>query len=300
MHITLRQLAVFDAVARTGSVSQASAEIALSQSAASLSLKELERHLGGALFERRGKKLVLNENGRRLHPRANALLRQAKDIYLTEDSRTLRGTLKISASPTIGHYVLPAICGAFLKEHPKVQLDLDISSSLEVVSKVLNVSVDLGVIEGPCNQKALQCKLWLRDKLVFFAAPSHRLAGKASISIHELADDVWFLEPVNFVTRTVALSTVVTHLQSVNIGFVSSSVEAIKRAVRSSNGVGCLSELALVEELRRGELVALPVQQIQISRVFSILMREDEYHGELFQAFEKFLVQHEPAPAGPA
>src|SRR5437868_6251316 len=106
MRFSLKQIAVFDAVARLGSVSRAAEEVALSQSAASMALKELEDSLGAQLFHRHGRKLILNENGRRLQPKAHSLMRLAGEIG-TPESEDLDGTLRVAASTTVGNYVLP-------------------------------------------------------------------------------------------------------------------------------------------------------------------------------------------------
>src|SRR5438067_13369729 len=101
MRISLRQVAVFDAVARTGSVSRGALEVALSQSAASMALKELEDALGVVLFHRHGRKLSLNENGRRLQPMARSLLTQAREIERISPGEDLSGVLRIAACDCI-------------------------------------------------------------------------------------------------------------------------------------------------------------------------------------------------------
>jgi DNA-binding transcriptional LysR family regulator len=290
VHITLRQLSVFDAVARTGSVSQAAAEIFLSQSAASLSLKELEKHLGCSLFERHGKKLVLNGNGQRLHPQAHSLLRQAQDFYLDNvPDHAVGGRIVIGATAAIGEYLLPIVCGRFLSKYTGVEITLRIGSSQEVVSMVDDMFVDIGVIEGPCHQNSLISQSWINDRLVYFVAPQHRLAGHKSVSVRELEQDVWCVEPQNFSTRSVSISALLSHFREVKIGFVSSNIEAIKGTVRSGTGVGCLSHFALKEDLERGTLVELPLEEIRISRVFSIVRRNDEYYGRVQTAFLEYI-----------
>ena len=155
IQISFRQLSVFDAVARTGSVSQAAIEISLGQSATSLSLRELEKSLGASLFERIGKKLVLNANGHRLRPQAHSLLQQGQDFYLDKGSEVLAGVIRLAASSTIGQYLLPQICSGFISRHPAVQVDLSIASTIEVIVKTEQMTVDLGLIEGPCHQRSL-------------------------------------------------------------------------------------------------------------------------------------------------
>ena len=108
VHFSLRQIAVFDAIVRVGSLSGAAREVALSQSAASMALKELEENLGSKLFHRHGRKLILNENGRRLQPKAHSLMLLAAEIRKPE-TEELEGMLRVAASATVGNYALPNV-----------------------------------------------------------------------------------------------------------------------------------------------------------------------------------------------
>lgn len=105
MHITLRQLEVFTEVLKCGSTTQASSALSLSQSAVSAALSDLETQLSVRLFDRVGKRLVVNEHGRLLYPKAMALLEQAGEIEHLFQSEA--GALRIAASSTIGNYILP-------------------------------------------------------------------------------------------------------------------------------------------------------------------------------------------------
>lgn len=146
MHITLRQLEVFSEVLKNGSTTQASQVLALSQSAVSAALADLERQLGVQLFDRVGKRLVINEHGRLLYPRVVALLEQALDIeqLFREDN----GALRLSASSTIGNYMLPGMIARYRRDYPTLPLELNVGNSQEVIAAVADFRVDIGLIEG--------------------------------------------------------------------------------------------------------------------------------------------------------
>src|ERR1700754_69241 len=118
MKLTLRQLQIFCAVARAGSTSAAARSIALSQSATSAALNELEEALGGRLFDRVGKRLLLGEQGRALLPRALALLESAQDIEAGFTGANAPADLRLAASTTIGNYVLPPLLAALRRDAP--------------------------------------------------------------------------------------------------------------------------------------------------------------------------------------
>ena len=115
LRLTLRQLQIFMAVARLGSTASAAEAIALSQSATSSAINELERVLSLRLFDRSGRRLVLNDNGRSLLPRAQALLEGALDVermgLAPEEQLQM---LRIGASTTLGNHVLPGLLAAYL------------------------------------------------------------------------------------------------------------------------------------------------------------------------------------------
>src|ERR1700761_4871094 len=112
MRLTLRQLLIFAAVAETGSTTAAGDRVALSQSATSAALNELEKVLGAKLFDRVGKRLIINDNGRALLPRARAALDVAAGIE-NDFSTGVPVDLKIVASTTIGNYLLPGLIAGF-------------------------------------------------------------------------------------------------------------------------------------------------------------------------------------------
>ena len=178
MHITLRQLEIFRAIALTGSTTAAAQSVPLSQSAASTALGEFERSLGARLFDRVGKRLLLNDNGRALLPLALGVLDGAQHIEraFAVGGVNLAADLRLYASTTIGNYILPRLLSSFRELVPAVQLDVRIGNTLEVVTAVREFSADLGLIEGPCHAADINVIPWFEDELVIVAAPGHPLA----------------------------------------------------------------------------------------------------------------------------
>ena len=162
LRLTLRQLQIFVAVARCGSTTAASEQISLSQSATSSAVNELERLLSLRLFDRTGKRLLLNDNGRALLPRALALLDGAAGVeQMAHDSSAQAQSLRIGASTTIGNYVLPALLGEFLARQQVDQAfawqsRVMIGNTAVVAAAVAAFELDIGLIEGPCHEATLE------------------------------------------------------------------------------------------------------------------------------------------------
>jgi DNA-binding transcriptional LysR family regulator len=301
MKFTLRQLAVFEAVARLGSVSAAAEEVALSQSAASLALQDLEATLGAALFHRHRKKLTLNENGRRLQPQAISILRQAREIELQSAGSNLAGAVRIAATSTIGNYLMPDISAAFLAEHPNAMMKLAIMSEPEVIEQVEAMNVDLGFIEGLTMRHTVAVEPWLADGLVPVAAPGHWACGKR-LKPDDLAGERWILLPVGSFTRHLFVTRYAAQLRAGTIVCESNSIESMKRLVRAGGGISCLSRSSVADELAQGSLVELVVEGFPIEQRFSLIARRDIFQGGLQQSFARHahaLVQAHPASERP-
>ena len=143
MNITLRQLEVFVAVARCGSVSKAASELFLSQPAASMALGELEKLLGDRFFDRKGRKLHLNEKGRALLPLSVDVINRIDEIQrkFSRRSHEPAGVFKLGSSTTIGSYVLPQILDVFIKEFPEIELSVEVQNSERIINKILDLRI---------------------------------------------------------------------------------------------------------------------------------------------------------------
>ena len=123
--------------------------LSLSQSAVSAALTDLEGQLGVQLFDRVGKRLVVNEHGRLLYPRALALLEQATEIE--QLFREENGAIRVYTSSTIGNYILPEVIARYRRDFPTLPLEMSVGNSQDVINAVIDFRVDIGLIEGPCH-----------------------------------------------------------------------------------------------------------------------------------------------------
>ncbi|WP_176594494.1 LysR substrate-binding domain-containing protein [Sphingobium sp. EM0848] len=291
VRITLRQLAVFEAVAREGSIVRASEELGLSPSAASMSLKELETHLGISLFTRGRRRMTLSDRGRTMLEMARAVLVQVADMEALSMPEELRGRLRIGAAAPVGNYVLPRLCADFMRRHPQVRIDLKILPSQDVLEGVRKMALDIGFVGAPVNSSYLDARPWLRDALVICVAPGSPLAQLGTVHLADLAQEGWVLEKTLSSERISFTVEALKYINSLNILLETDSVEAVKRAVAYGAGLACLSRLSVEDEIGRGELVALDVPELRFTRVFSLVSRHDTQQSHAFQAFQTFALE---------
>lgn len=274
MRITLRQLEVFTEVLKSGSTTQASQLLALSQSAVSASLTDLEGQLGVQLFDRVGKRLVTNEHGRLLYPKALALLEQALEVE--QLFKKGQGAVRLAASTTIGNYMLPELLAKYRYDYPDIPLELNISNTEEVIKAVMEFRTDVGLIEGICHSPELITEPWLNDDLVIFAAPNNPLANK-SLTLKELRDAPWILRERGSGTRDVLDQLLFAHLPGFHIFMELGNSEAIKHAVRFGMGISCLSRRVIDEQLTNGTLVELQVEKLTLQRTLYLIYHRQKH-----------------------
>jgi DNA-binding transcriptional LysR family regulator len=284
LRLNLRQIEVFLATAHGGSTRAAADRIARSQSAASTSLAELESALGVKLFDRIGRRLLLNENGRALLPKAQALVEQAAEaqaLFMDEHAAPLR----VAASFTIGEYLLPSLISHWTQLHPKSHVHLRIFNTREVITAVAGLDVDIGFIEGAQTHSDLVVRPWLDDDMVIVAAPGHALANRRATAL-ELADATWVMREHGSGTRQIADEWLLKNLARVRVGCELGSTEAIKRVVATSDALGCLSRYAVAQSVEDGHLVELRTRLPKATRELSIALHREKRLG---RATEEFL-----------
>jgi DNA-binding transcriptional LysR family regulator len=269
MRLTLRQWQVVVSVADAGSTAAAGARLGLSQSAASAALNELEGQLPAPLFDRIGRRLVLNAGGRALLDPARALLLAARDLERAAGAGQDSGAgsplqLRIGASTTIGNYLLPARVAALLARDPQAQVDLRIGNSADVVADVQRLEVDLGLIEGPCHVSGLQVLPWQRDALVIVAAASADLPRQVDLAV--LAEARWLLREPGSGTREAVEQGLLPHLYHFARSMQLGSTEAIKQAAAAGLGLACLSRHAVTDLVALGTLRILETPLPPLSR----------------------------------
>lgn len=302
MHLTLRQLQIFTAVAATGSTAAAGLQIALSQSATSAALNELENFLDAQLFDRIGKRLVLNDTGRALLPQARALLDSAADIEAQFGIGSAAGgarhqhphahlatRLRVGASTTIGNYLLPALVASHLRATPGAAIDATIGNTGDIVGAVVRLEVDVGLIEGPCHEHEVRAWPWLEDELVIVCAPTHALmqqdSSGARVGVVALRRQRWLVREPGSGTRETVEHALLPHLHQWDCPMQLGSTEAIKQAAAQGLGLACLSLSAVQDLLTLQRLRVLSTTLPRLTRRFYLIHHRQKQISPSLQRF---------------
>jgi len=280
MKYSLRQLAIFLAVAHYENITRAAESLFMSQSAASSALKELEQQYGIQLFDRIGKRLQLNQLGRVLRPKVEALLSQAQALEGAFLQHQELGSLRVGATLTIGNYMAIGIMAAYMDEQAGSKVALDVANTATIVEKVENFELDIGLIEGELSHNELEIIPWRQDELIVFCHPDHPLARQAVLSDEDLLTIDWVVREPGSGTRQGFERAMTGLLPQLTIALELQHTEAIKRAVEANLGVGCLSGIALNDAMKRGSFVPLAVPHRQWLRHFYFILHPHKYRSE--------------------
>ena len=203
--MTLEQLRIFVAVAERQHVTQAAAQLNLTQSAVSSAVSALETRHDVKLFDRVGRSIVLNQVGEAFLREARAVLARAAaaETALADFGGLRRGRLSVSASQTVASYWLPQRLAAFRKAWPGVEVSADIANTTEVADAVLAGSAELGFVEGEVEEGVLSRRRIGADKLVVVVGRGHPWAGRQALDSADAPSTDWVLREPGSGTRSV-------------------------------------------------------------------------------------------------
>jgi DNA-binding transcriptional LysR family regulator len=283
--ITVRQLEIFRAIFQEQTVTAAARKIGLSQAATSQALAELENLLERKLFDRYGRRIVLNDAGRRLLPAAAEVLDRVRDI---ETPRADTGRLiRMCASLTIGNYLLPPLMARFTRRNPGCQFQVALGNTDQVAESLLHFASDVGWIEGLVRDPELKAFRWRSDELVIIAHPADPLASR-QVTPEQLADAAWVLREKGSGTRAVFESAIAGKFSPARVPLELGGLEAIKLAVLSGGGLGCVSKSAVTVELRSGRLRRVRSPWLDLRRQLTVLVHRRKYIDAGLRAFLRF------------
>jgi DNA-binding transcriptional LysR family regulator len=286
MRLTLRQIEIFLNVVELGHLTNVAKKMGLSQSAVSMSIKELENILGRPLFDRLNKKLVLNEMGRSFHQEVEPLFRKMEDIEYEFKNTENKGTVRVGASTTIVDYLIPGIACRYMNEYPEVRIQLKEGNTRDIAALVKHGELDMGFVEGHVEDPDLIREIVGDDELIIVTA--NETIASRSWFIDELAGERWVLREEGSGTRAIFLDYIKEHVPKLNIFMELGHTESIKSLLQSGTALTCVSALAVREELRDGRLKRVEVKKFHCTRHFYAIYHKDKYRSELFEKFLDF------------
>ena len=290
MRLTLRQLKVFESVARLSGFNRAAEELHLAQPTVSLQVKQLADAVGAPLFEQVGKKIYITEAG--------GLLRAAsQDVFdafarlemqLAQLKGLKQGRLKV-AVVTTAKYFIPRLLGPFMRQYPGIDIAMDVGNRSEIVARLARNEDDLYIMGMPPAGIDIERHSFVENPIVAIAPRGNALEGVKRVSLARLAEEPFLLREQGSGTRMATERFLKSHGVKLKVRMELGSNEAIKQAVAGGLGLSLLSLHALKSELARREVVLLDVEGLPIRRSWYIVHRAGKQLSIVARTFFEYL-----------
>jgi len=291
LHLTLRQLQVFEKVANRLSHSRAAEELYMSQPAVSMQIKQLEENIGLPLFEQMGKKIFLTEAGRELFYYSRNIAQQLTEMEGVFDEMKGLGQGKLTLSVVnTANYFTPQLLAKFCQLHPNINVILHVANRDAVLKQLADNSTDLAIIGQPPDGLDLIAKLFMENPLVVIAAPTHPLVKLKHIKFSKLAQETFLSREKGSGTRSAMERIFAQHHIQPHISMEMETNEAIKQAVQAGMGLGILSLHSIELELETKRLAMLNVEHFPLLRHWFVVHRSHKRLSSAALAFKEFLL----------
>ena len=287
MKITLRQMEIFLNVVKSGHLTNVAKEMNLSQSAISMSIKELENILGRPVFDRINKKLVLNEVGRAFHKEVDPIFKKLSDIEYEFKNSENKGMIRVGASTTIVDYLMPSIICAYMSSYPDVKITLKEGNTQEIATMIQEGIIDIGFVEGYVQGSDIVKEKVGIDELLI-VTENKEIANAKPVYIDKLSTMRWVLREEGSGTREVFLDYIKEKVDDLNVFLELGHTESIKSILKNRECLTCISKISVEKELKEGKLFKVPVKNFECKRDFLMIYHKDKYHSSLFEKFTFF------------
>jgi len=300
MNVSLRQLQVFETVARLLSYTRAAAELHLTQPAVSMQVRQLEEEVGLPLFEKLGKQISLTEAGHELFHYSRTIDRSLQEMEEVVESLkgVSRGRLSIAVASTV-NYFAPRLLAAFHQRYPGIGLQLDVTNRERLIHQLRENAVDMVLMGQPPQAVEVESEAFMDNPLVVIAPPEHPLAREQAISVQRLAEEVFVMREPGSGTRQAMERFFGEHGVAIRHGMQMTRNEAIKQAVRAGLGLSVVSVHTLELELEAGRLVIPDVEGFPRARQWHLVYRQGRRLSPAAQAFRRFVLEEARGLADP-
>lgn len=290
-HATLRQLKVFEAVARLTSYSRAAEELHLTQPAVSTQVRKLEEHAGLPLFEQLGKKIFLTPAGTELLHHGRLIIRQFEDAEaaMTQFKGVAGGKLNVAVI-SAGDYFMPRLLVDFASRHGGVTLNLSVHNREGLLAQLADNLTDLAVMVRPPEGADTINEAFAPHPYVIVASAAHPMAREKRIPMARVAREPFVVREKGSDTWQSMADGFGRHLERLNVTMEIKSTETIKQAVIAGMGISFMSAHTVSRELSAGSLAALDVQGFPLMLNWYVVHRRQKRLPPVAQAFRHFLL----------
>lgn len=284
--MTLKELSFFYKLCENPQVTQVASELNISQSAISLAIKSLENSLNEQLFDRIGKKLILNEKGKYFKEKTLPSYLALMDASTIFQENKLAGNIKIAASKTISNYIMPNIYYDFLSKYKDVKLDILTINSSNIIDKILKSELDIGLIEVDTQNSSLIKEKLADDELIVVSSDEKH----PQVAFIDAIKKRWILREIGSGTREIFMNKIGEIAKELDIFMQLQDFEEIKTIVlNNKNTVTSLSKVIVQKELDEKKLFQIKLKNLELKREFYLVYHKEKSKNLLFETFVEFI-----------
>ena len=289
---TLRQLKVFETVARHLSFSRAAEELHLTQPAVSTQVRQLELHVGLPLFEQLGKRIYLTPAGTEMLHYSRSIIQQFREAEdaMAQLKGISGGRLNVAVI-SAGDYFFPRLLAEFMNRHDAVTLNLAVHNREELLHQLAGNLTDLAVMVRPPEGMDTIAEVFAPHPYVIVAAPNHPLVGKRNIPLAGLAEEAFVSREKGSDTWNSMQEGFAGRLSNLRIAMEIKSTETIKQAVIANMGIAFLSAHTVGMELQAGKLAVLDIEGFPVMLNWYVVHRKNKRLPPVALAFKQFLME---------
>jgi DNA-binding transcriptional LysR family regulator len=291
MHITIRQLQVFEAVARQLSFTRAAEELHLTQPAVSMQVKQLESSVGLSLFEQLGKRVFMTQAGETMLRHAQTVMRHLATAR--EEMDELKGVdsgrLRIAVASTV-NYFATRLLATFARLHPSVQITLDVTNRETLLQKLEDNQPDVVLMGKPPKDLDLDADAFMDNPLIMIARPDHPLSKHRSIALKELNEETFVVRESGSGTRIAMERFFDQKSFAPSATIEMTGNETIKQSVDAGLGLAIVSVHTVELELTLERLIRLDIRGMPIMRRWYVGHRRGKRLSPTAQAFRQFVL----------
>lgn len=287
------RLRVFHSVAKHLSFTRAAEELYLTQPAVTFQIRQLEEHFNTRLFDRHHNRITMTEAGVTVFNYAERILELYRETEkaINEMTGTTRGIVKLGASTTIGEYILPMILSSYHESFPNVRVRMTVDNTRLIVRKLEDATIDVGMVEGPVQNKNIQIAPCLEDELILVLPINHPLADRKEVPMDLLSKHPFVSREEGSGTRAV----IADHFKAAGINYDDlnmvlelGTTESVKAAVEGNVGFSIVSSVSIRKELRLKTLTAHRIEGISMKRRLNFVYQKQKFRSKAVEELLNF------------
>ncbi|RKD29526.1 LysR family transcriptional regulator [Thermohalobacter berrensis] len=289
------KLKTFITVAKTKNFTRAADILNMTQPAISQHIKALEEYYNAKLFYKKNRQMKLTEEGKLLFKYTLKLDRLSKKAkHNLRNKTSLIKRYNVGATLTIGGYVLPEIIGKYRQKNENIDVILYVDNTENIIKKLFNGDIDLGVIEGPFNRGKVKYKKFKDDELVLAVSPLHPFAEKDFVNIEDVLQEKLILREQGSGTRQVFENHLLKagySLDDMNVYMEIGNITALISLVQSNLGCTVISKEAIKNSVKNNTLKVVPIKNFLITREFNFIYLDD-FNRDFIDDFSQFCISN--------